>query len=318
MEERSRMSLVTVVIPTHNRSALLARTLASALAQRGVELRAIVVDDGSTDDTPRVVERLADPRVTLIRNARSLGVSAARNLGAAAATSEWVAFLDDDDLWAPEKLAKQLGAAERDGRRWACCGTVTVTPDLRIVAGGAPHAAADIVAQLPVRNMIPAGASNVIARRDALADAGPFDTGLRHMGDWDLWIRLSRLGPPAVVAEPLLAYRLHDGNASADTATIASEMAIIEERYAALRAGAAIDRAYVYRWAAWNALRVGRRGAALRAYARAAASGDALSLGRAMVALAAPGIARRSLRRHRDTSAWEASAAAWLGPPGAA
>lgn len=306
------MPVVTVVIPTHDRSALLADTLRSVVAQRGVDLQVIVVDDGSSDDTAAVVARLADTRVTLVRHECSRGVSAARNRGVEAADGDWIAFLDDDDLWAPQKLASQLNQAQRGGRSWACSGSVTVDQALRIVAGTPPPSVEAIVAQLPVRNMIPAGASNVLAHVDMLAEAGPFDLQLRHIADWDLWIRLGRIGPPALVREPLVAYRLHDGNASADTSTISAELAVVEERYAELRRGAPVDRAYVYRWAAWNALRVGGQREAVRAYARAARAGDTASLGRAIVALVDPAVARRGLRRHLGDPAWWAGAAAWL------
>ena len=103
--------MISVVIPTHNRSALLSRTLASALAQRGVEMRVIVVDDGSRDETAAMLARVGDPRLTILRHEQARGVSAARNAGIAAATGEWVAFLDDDDLWSPTKLAEQVSAA---------------------------------------------------------------------------------------------------------------------------------------------------------------------------------------------------------------
>jgi glycosyltransferase involved in cell wall biosynthesis len=306
------MALVTVVIPTHNRSGLLSRTLRSVLAQRGVELQVIVVDDGSSDDTPSMVARLADARVTLLRNERALGVSSARNRGIAAAAGQWIAFLDDDDLWAPEKLARQVGGAESTGRLWACCGTVTVSPSLEIVAGSQPSSPEKIVARLPWRNMIPAGASNVVAHVDALARTGGFDTGLRHISDWDLWIRLGQVGPPAVVPEPLLAYVLHEANASSDTSTISAELAIVEERYAALRHGAPIDHAYVHRWAAWHYLRNGQQSQAIRSYVRAVGAGDARSIGRAIVALIDPGIARRGMRRHGTQSQLAAGAAGWL------
>jgi glycosyltransferase involved in cell wall biosynthesis len=301
--------LASVVIPTRDRAALLAHTARAALAQRGVALEVVVVDDGSTDDTASVLGALGDARLTVIRHPRPAGVSAARNAGVAAARGRWVAFLDDDDLWAPGKLAAQLDAAERLGRAWACSGSVSVAgPRLRIVAGGPPAAGEEIAAALRRRNIVPAGASNVVARADALRAVGGFDPALRHMADWDLWRRLARLGPPAVVPEPDVAYRLHDDNASADTTVLDDEIARVEAR----AGGARVDRAFVHRWAAWHLLRAGNRRDALRAYARAVAAGDVGSLARAAVALANPGVARRGLRRHRD-AAWSSRADAWLG-----
>lgn len=303
---------VSVVVPSRNRAALLARTLRSALAQRDVALEVVVVDDGSDDDTPATLARLADPRVTVLRHPHALGVSAARNDGVAAASGRWVAFLDDDDLWSPDKIAAQLRALESSGRSWAFSGSVTFTNDGRIVAGAPPPTAEWIAAGLPRRNAVPAGASNVIVRADALRTAGGFDRALRHMADWDLWIRLARLGSPAVVRAPHVAYRLHDGNASADSATIADELDRIEARVGAPRGARGVDRAFAHRWAAWHLLRAGQRRAAVAAYARAVAAGDLGSLGRAAVAIAYPGVAQRRLTRYGVDPAWIAGADAWL------
>src|SRR5690348_694187 len=96
---------ISVVIPTRNRWDLLSRSgLSAALMQEDVDVEIIVVDDGSTDETPARLAALEDPRVTVIRHDQPRGVAAARNRGIAAARGEWLAFLDDDDLWAPDKL----------------------------------------------------------------------------------------------------------------------------------------------------------------------------------------------------------------------
>src|SRR3954454_11717029 len=108
------MSEVTVVIPTKNRRKLLLRTLASVLGQEGVDLDVVVVDDGGADDAEATVARLQDVRLRVLRHDVSRGVSAARNTGLNAATSPFVAFLDDDDLWAPTKLRTQLDAIGTD------------------------------------------------------------------------------------------------------------------------------------------------------------------------------------------------------------
>ena len=136
--EVSRMD-VSVIVPTRNRSALLATTLRTVVRQRDVDLEVIVVDDGSTDDTGGVVAALDDPRVLLIRCPPPGGVSAARNVGAAEAHGEWLAFLDDDDLWAPDKLACQLRAAREAGRDWVYGGAVVIERWGTHHAGTAPR-----------------------------------------------------------------------------------------------------------------------------------------------------------------------------------
>ena len=159
---------VSVVVPTHNRSGLLAQTLHSVLWQRGVDLEVLVVDDGSTDDTAEVVAALGDPRVRLLRHATPRGVSAARNRGVAAASGRWLAFCDDDDLWAPDKLARQLAAAQQTGRSWVYVGEVHVDLGRQVVGGGPPLPPERLMARLPRANVVPGGCSGVLVRRDAL------------------------------------------------------------------------------------------------------------------------------------------------------
>src|SRR5918993_3753166 len=136
--DRSPMSSISVVVPTRNRSDLLAVTLRSVLRQRDVDLEVIVVDEASTDDTARMLAAVGDPRVRSIRHQTPQGVSTARNHGAAEARGEWVAFTDDDDLWAPDKLARQLHAAQVAGRDWAYTGSVNIADDFRIIYGSPP------------------------------------------------------------------------------------------------------------------------------------------------------------------------------------
>ena len=102
--------LVSVVIGTRNRSGLLLRTLRTVLWQTHGRLEVLVVDDGSDDDTAEVVASHPDPRVVLVRRTSSGGVARARNDGLAQARGAYVAFTDDDDLWAPGKLEAQLAA----------------------------------------------------------------------------------------------------------------------------------------------------------------------------------------------------------------
>src|ERR687891_190196 len=113
------MPEVSVIVPTHNRRALLLLTLRSILLQSDVDLELIVVDDGSIDGTGTAVEQLADSRARVVRNEVAQGVSAARDRGRAETTGDWIAFCDDDDLWAPTKLRSQLRAAEATRRDWA-------------------------------------------------------------------------------------------------------------------------------------------------------------------------------------------------------
>jgi glycosyltransferase involved in cell wall biosynthesis len=307
---------VSVVVPTRDRSSLLRRTLASVRWQEKVSFEVLVVDDGSTDDTPDVVARLGDPRVRYVRHDRPAGVSVARNDGAERARARWIAFLDDDDVWGPDKLVAQLEAARATGRRWVFTGSTNVTID-DVVLGGAPPPPAEVVAErLPRSNAIPGGCSGVVLDRELLGGAPPFDPTYRHFADWDLWIRLARTGAPASVPRPLVGYRVHTGNASHDTEGMLAELDVIERRY-----GGPVDRVTFLRHVARVARRGGRRRDALVYYLRAAAQGELRYLVAgfpADVGGLIAGTVRRDERRRRGNmpsakdDAWLDEARAWI------
>jgi glycosyltransferase involved in cell wall biosynthesis len=261
------MPEVSVVIPTHNRSALLPLTLYSALYQRDADLEVVVVDDGSDDDTPELLRHVDDPRVRVLRHDAARGVSAARNHGIEEARGRWVAFLDDDDLWAPPKLSLQLEALRETERRWAYAGTVEISKDNRVFDGRPPFTPDEVMREVTMRNMVHAGSSNVIVDREWLPRPA-FDRSLHHSPDWDLWIRLARMGPPACVVRPLIAYRLHPGNESLDMDGMFAEVDEMERRY-----GGRVDRVQFYRYLGTLSQQTGWNREALRFYGRAAQIG---------------------------------------------
>jgi glycosyltransferase involved in cell wall biosynthesis len=302
------MPEATVVIATRDRCRRLQLAVRSALAQRGVDLEVVIVDDGSTDGTEQMASNIPDPRVRYLRLPVSKGVSTARNAGIDEAGGRWIAFLDDDDVWAPTKLERQVAVMASNGRMWSYAGDVMVDGELNIISGGPPAPPDEVVRVLERHDSIPAGASNVVVSADALAAAGPFDPGLTSSEDWDMWIRLARVGPPDWVNSPLVAISYHRHNASRDTASMIRQLDVVAERY-----GIPVDRARHHRWVAWNALLEGRRADATRSYARAVAAGDIGSLARAAAAVLAPA---HAVRRARSTAGghdpWIAEARAWL------
>jgi glycosyltransferase involved in cell wall biosynthesis len=305
--------LVSVVIPTRNRRSLLAGTLDTVLAQQDADLEVVVVDEASTDGTAAYLQAHTDPRVRTVRHDEPQGVARARNRGIGEAGGRWVALLDDDDLWAPRKLAAQLAAA--DGATWVYTGAVAVDRDLQVVETYRPLAPAELCAQLPLRNPVPAGSSNVLIRRSAFDAAGQFDSRLRHLADWDMWRRLAQQGEPAVVDEPLVAYRIHPGNASQAPTGILEEAALVEQAL-----GHPIDWVAIHRWIAINCLRSGARWQAARSFGRAVRAGDRRSVVRAANALLVPGAGRRityhPLRRDGDVRDrdYKSRADVWLAP----
>jgi glycosyltransferase involved in cell wall biosynthesis len=301
---------VSVVIPTRNRCRRLEVAVRSALAQQDVDLEVLIVDDGSTDATERMVTSIADPRIRFLKRAVSGGVSAARNVGIADAKGRWIAFLDDDDVWAPTKLTRQLDVMARGGRMWSYTGEVMVDGELKIFAGGPPPPPDEVVRQLQRHNSVPGSASSVVVHADTLSEAGSFDPGLTSSEDWDMWIRLARGGPPDWVSSPLVAVSYHRQNASGDMAAMLQQLDVVAERH-----GITVDRVRHLRWAAWRALQEDRRADAVGLYGRAIRAGDVGSIGRAMVAVLRPSYANRRTRPDdpaNEHDPWILEARVWL------
>ena len=259
---------VSVIIPTRNRRELLSKTLHSARRQRDVACEIIVVDEASTDATPALLAALAGPSFKVIRHDVPLGLPSARNHGAAHAAGEWLAFLDDDDLWAPDKLVAQLRAAEQAGRDWVYSGAVNFSDD-RITRGEPPPDPSVVAADLRHFNPIPGGGSNVMVRSQTWIDVGRFDTRFQGGEDWELSIRLAKQGPPAWVCRPLVAKRIHDTNMFTSIADIVRATRLIETIHETK-----VDWGRMYRWFAHRHLRNGDRAGAALAWARAAMQGQ--------------------------------------------
>jgi len=264
---------VTVVIPTRGRWPLLSVTLASALGQEGVELEVVVVDDGARDETAARLAELGDERLRVVSNEAPPGVAAARNRGLGEARGEWVAFLDDDDLWAPLKLRTQLAAAVAAGADFAYAAALVV--DERYLPFHAP-ALPDpelLAEQLRRANVMPAGSSNVIVRAELLRTLGGLDERFRELDDWDLWLRLAHAGRAAACPDVLVAYVEHASNMPvAQHTDLQAELDLLVHKHAVASPPIAVepDRLDFARWVARGHGRAGRRLAAARAYVAAA------------------------------------------------
>lgn len=199
---------ISVVIPAYNASHFLPRCIESVFAQTLQPAEVIVVNDGSADDSAAVAQRLG---ATVVSRANG-GLSAARNTGVQHSTGEWVAFLDADDRWLPEKLECQAAQVQP--------GTVLVYTGVRIFDDNGvlrSSAAVDPAkAVTMLRYLNPITPSSALARRDALLETGGFREDVRACEDWDMWMRLSRLGSFAAVPEALTDYYVYPNSMSTD------------------------------------------------------------------------------------------------------
>jgi glycosyltransferase involved in cell wall biosynthesis len=261
---------VSVVIPTHNRATLLQRAVRTAGEQEEVDVEVIVIDDGSSDGTADWLRDRVDDRVRHHRFGEAQGVARARNHGIVMATKPWVAFLDDDDLWAPGKLRLQIdAAAEASSTGPVYAGAIEVRPDMQPLKVTPAPAASSLATDIFLHNPIPAGASNVLAGAALLRQERGFDTSFSQLADWDLWIRLARRGTPVACPDVLVAYTMHDANMVGTAGLeVLDEFERLAQKHGAdaEAAGVAFDRARFERWVVAGMRRSGRRIATARLY----------------------------------------------------
>jgi len=242
MQRRMPEPQVSVVIPAYNRQSLIVPCLRSVLTQHypAQRLDVIVVDDGSSDGTVRAARAFDGVRVLLQEHG---GVSGARNLGIDNARGEWIAFLDSDDLWLPDKVRRQIELTRRAprvgvvfsdavsfgssvDRHFAMCPNIRalrrrpVTPDGYVLEG-------DVMGCLLERNFI--CLSSAMVRRDALG-ADRFDPAIFSMEDYDLWLRLAPRTSFGFVDRVLVKKRQHRENISHSALAFArAAMGMIEK-----------------------------------------------------------------------------------------
>jgi tetratricopeptide (TPR) repeat protein len=210
-------ALVTVVIPTCNHAHFLPHAVRSVLAQTFTDWEAIIVDDGSTDNTTAVVVQFADSRIRYIHQANR-GLAAARNTGVVAARGDYLAFLDADDQWESTFLERCVGVLNADGD---IAGVYTRN---RFVDGDGivlPQLGGHVVAPGRFRDKLLEGGffppCAALVRAEAVSQTGMFDVGLSATEDWDLWLRVSEHRVMRGVAEPLALYRISPGSMSSDS-----------------------------------------------------------------------------------------------------
>jgi glycosyltransferase involved in cell wall biosynthesis len=206
---------VSVIIPTYNSAHYVTTAVESVLAQTLPDIEIIVIDDGSTDGTESVMARFGPP-VRYIKQANR-GVSSARNRGIAESRGRYIAFLDADDTWCPNKLERQIEALGVQPGSRACFSAFTrvdwdLVPQsvMRCKQGSAT------LQDLLLRGNVIGSICTVIAERSLFEQAGGFDPELSQCADWDMWVRLAALTDFLYLDEPLVTYRQHESNMSRD------------------------------------------------------------------------------------------------------
>ena len=218
------MPLVTAVISTYNRAPLVGQAIRSALEQTSVPgLEVVVVDDGSTDDTAAVLGEFGD-RIRVVYQAnRERG--AARNAGLRAARGEFVAFLDSDDYWFPDKIQRELTTIR------GADAVLTYSGAMFVDGGGRPLGrvrmpswSGDVLRKLALGNFVPVGAH--LLRREAFLQVGGFseDRALSGSEDWEAWVRLAAVGTFIRTPGLGLNYRQHPGCTTANHAEMRRSM----------------------------------------------------------------------------------------------
>lgn len=210
---------VSVVIPTYNRAASIGASIQSVLNQTYQNFEIIIVDDGSTDNTCQIIETFADDRIRYICLEQNGGVSRARNTGIRLSESDFVAFLDSDDEWLPEKLEKQmqmmLHAPDNVGlvycrmRGTKKDGTALICPELW---RSLEELQGNMLFSLLEENVI--GTPTMLVRRQCLEQVGGFDEGLECLEDWELVLRIAEKWEIGFVDDILVGVHFSDGGVS--------------------------------------------------------------------------------------------------------
>lgn len=243
---------VSVVLPTYNRAQLLGRSLRSVLGQSFGDFELLVIDDGSTDETARVVASFVDPRIRYVQLARNTGAGAARNVGIRMSRGKFLAFQDSDDEWVPSKLARQMSAFEHgpaglgvvysDMQRVWSDGTETylAAPDV--------HPGRLVGASAWFYQVCDLGIQSTLIRREWLDAAGHFNEELPALEDLEMFIRLSRLCAFERLREPLVRYHDTQGISKDRYAKWVSRKVILRLYYKELLAR---NPAFLFKEALW-------------------------------------------------------------------
>jgi glycosyltransferase involved in cell wall biosynthesis len=217
------MPTASVIIPTHNRPLLLPRAVESARAA-GSDVEIIVVDDASIDETAAVCRELVG--IKYVRLDRNQGVAGARNVGILASSSEFIAFLDDDDLRLPCSLDLQTEALAANPEAGFVCGAMLFADqDYRLTGETSTprHAGGDLFWEL-LELEFPVMPLSLVIRKECFLKVGLLNNHLRGIDDWDILVRLAELYPAIVMDQPVGIYRRPTPSSGQGSSTQAAQL----------------------------------------------------------------------------------------------
>ena len=220
---------VTVIIPTYNRADFLAEAVDSVLNQTWKDLETLVVDDGSTDRTRELIARYGKRLKYFYK--KNEGPSSARNVGIREALGTYVAFLDSDDVWEPEKLSIQMDFMRKHPEIKLVCTDSSVIDSRESREGKLKKDLMGNLFSLLYSNSF-IRTSTVLMNKACFQEVGYFDERYQSAEDYDVWLRVARRYPIAYLNRPLVRYRKHEGNVSHDKITLRrNALSVLEAHY---------------------------------------------------------------------------------------
>lgn len=205
------MPKVSVIIPTYNRASFLENSVNSVLKQTFKDYEIIISDDASTDNTEEYVKSIKDPRVVYIQNPNNLGAAATRNSAIKSSKGKYIAFLDDDDKWLPNKLSLQVEKLDNSPPDMGCIGSAVSYFDAdsqKITFSSKPETTNDILVDILSRNLLVS--SSLLLRKSCFDKVGLFDESFPASEDFDMWIRIAKHFKYDFIKQPLVIYTIHD------------------------------------------------------------------------------------------------------------
>ncbi len=227
------MPKVSVIIPTYRRPDFLGKAIESVLDQTFQDFEVIIVDDASNDNTGEVVRGFVDKRIHYVCHEVNRGGAAARNTGILKAREQYIAFLDDDDEWLPEKLQLQVTVLDQSPPEVG--GIYTGYTRIKRTTGESlgitlPTKRGDLSYELLVSNPL-AGTTGILIRKKCLEDVGLFDEKLASFQDYDLWIRISKKFQFEYINRVLYRYYVHDKKIWTNPQALSNGLDIIVNKY---------------------------------------------------------------------------------------